>query len=182
MSRHQRQQHGQQSITQVGACRQHSRSRAGRKQGPKADGKQTYHQNAQESVFVLPVFLNCVGSMIPLPPLWPSSAVGYSQIRVISHRNHLRRLVCVGDCLTKVYHTVAPPNGCCAGVIQTDNYFSAWRCRTVPSPWEEEAPSLGGSSNCSNGMPQLTIKTTQGGQSAGDIGGSRKPACELILL
>eukprot|EP00879_Flechtneria_rotunda_P003929 GHRR01004169.1.p1 GENE.GHRR01004169.1~~GHRR01004169.1.p1 ORF type:complete len:613 (+),score=212.40 GHRR01004169.1:1245-3083(+) len=46
------------------------------------------------------------------------------------------------------------------GVIQTDNYFSAWRCRTVASPWAK--PNDVAASNSS--------------------GLSGTPACELILL
>lgn len=74
---------------------------------------------------------------------------------------------------------------CCApGVIQTDNYYSAWRCRTIPSPWETETPKAGGNNGYgSDGMPQLTIKTNPEAQStAAHSTGSSKPACELILL
>jgi hypothetical protein len=57
---------------------------------------------------------------------------------------------------------------CCAvkpGVIQTDNYYSAWRCRTITSPWDTPHNSSGNINDGSNGV----------------LGGGQ-PACELILL
>ncbi|KAF6265941.1 hypothetical protein COO60DRAFT_1697600 [Scenedesmus sp. NREL 46B-D3] len=55
------------------------------------------------------------------------------------------------------------------GVIQTDNYYSAWRCRTIPSPWE----------TCHNSSDGLVPGSNGGG--GGPLGGGQ-PACELVLL
>lgn len=67
-------------------------------------------------------------------------------------------------CCHLLFHSAAA-----AGVIQTDNYYSAWRCRTIPSPWD--TPHSSGSSNLNNSSSS----------SSGPLSGGQ-PACELVLL
>jgi hypothetical protein len=71
-------------------------------------------------------------------------------------------------CPLCLWTLLLPPVLCFAvnpGVIQTDNYYSAWRCRTITSPWDTPHNSSGSINDGSNGV----------------LGGGQ-PACELILL